>query len=210
MHPSTSTRHADTAALPCVPDDDTSLVRRAANGDEAAFELLFQRHRDGLQGFLFRRLRSHEEAEDAMLTTFYKAWRARTGFRGECSGKGWLYQIAGRVALDTLRRRRTPAIELDAPDTEFEVEADGAQVDPEHLLLDGERIRLTRTAVDAALDRLPIEERRLLRMFYFEDRDYDQISHLLGVTRSQVRGRLFRIRGRLRRELAGNSTWQTA
>jgi RNA polymerase sigma-70 factor (ECF subfamily) len=86
--------------------EDRELLLRSAAGDSSAFSDLFQRHRSGLEGFLYRKLRSREEAEDAVTVTFAKAWRAREAFRGNASGKAWLYQIATRVALDILRRRR--------------------------------------------------------------------------------------------------------
>src|SRR5688500_11607267 len=86
--------------------EDAELLRRAGEDDRAAFEALFRRHRDGLQGYLYRKLRSQEDAEDATALTFSKAWRARASFRGATSGKAWLYQIATNVALDFLRARR--------------------------------------------------------------------------------------------------------
>src|SRR4051812_31244401 len=73
---------------------------------DRSFEVLFRQHQDRLQSFLLRRLRSREDAEDALMQTFYQAWRARERFRGETSVKQWLYGIAGRVSIDFLRGRR--------------------------------------------------------------------------------------------------------
>jgi RNA polymerase sigma-70 factor (ECF subfamily) len=192
--------------------DDGELLRRAAADDREAFEALFQRHRDGLQGFLYRKLRSHEDAEDAVTLTFCNAWRARASFRGEASGKAWLYRIATRVALDVLRsRRRHPAEqELDArePDLVRGLEEDA--IDPVDMAMTRERVTDTQHVVGQALERLAQDERRLLRLFYFDGYNYDQISSLLGVSRSQVRGRLHRIRGRVRRDLVHRQRWQPA
>ena len=192
--------------------DDGDLLRRAAADDREAFEALFQRHRDGLQGFLYRKLRSHEDAEDAVTLTFCNAWRARGSFRGEASGKAWLYRIATRVALDMLRaRRRHPAdLELDARESDLIGGLEEDAVDPVDMALARERVADTRQVVGQALDRLPSDERQLLRLFYFDGYNYDQISTLLGVSRSQVRGRLHRIRGRVRRDLVNRQRWQPA
>jgi len=200
--------HPAPAWIPSRPED-LDLLRRSAQDDAAAFDALFERHRDGLQGFLFRKLRSHEEAEDAVILTFSNAWRARGSFRGTASGKAWLYQIATRVALDIMRRRRrrAPEQELDAlaPDA---LDLCGEVVDPEDTLLDAARTEWMRGTVEQAMEQLEPEERRLLRLFYFEDYSYEQISDLLGVTRSQIRGRLHRIRGRVRRDLVKLDSWQ--
>jgi len=191
--------------------DDQELLLRAAGDDSEAFQRLFDRHRDGLQGFLFRKLRSHEDAEDAVTLTFCNAWRARQSFRGNSSGKAWLYRIATHVALDMLRaRRRRPAeeeLDLLQPDLVQACEEHEDPIDPEAIVLGAERIADTRLAVSSALERLPAEECQLLRLFYFDGYDYDQISEHLGISRSQVRGRLHRIRGRVRRDLVDRQRW---
>lgn len=194
--------------------DDQDLLLRAAQDDAEAFQRLFDRHRDGLQGFLFRKLRSHEDAEDAVTLTFCNAWRARQSFRGNSSGKAWLYRIATHVALDMLRaRRRRPQeqeLDLMQPDLVQACQQYEEPVDPEAVVLGAERVAGTRKAVHAAMSRLPGEERQLLRLFYFDGYDYDQISSLLGISRSQVRGRLHRIRGRVRRDLLDRQRWEAA
>lgn len=194
--------------------DDQDLLLRAARDDAEAFQKLFERHRDGLQGFLFRKLRSHEDAEDAVTLTFCNAWRARHSFRGNASGKAWLYRIGTHVALDMLRaRRRRPAeqeLDLLQPDLIQACEQHEEPIDPESILLSEEQTAGVCRAVHAALERLPSDERKLVSLFYFDGYDYDQISSLLGISRSQVRGRLHRIRGRVRRDLLDRQRWQPA
>ena len=192
--------------------EDGDLLRRAALDDREAFNALFQRHRDGLQGFLFRKLHSHEDAEDALTLTFCNAWRARSSFRGNASGKAWLYSIATRVALDMLRaRRRRPAEhELDAWQPDLISPTEDTVLDPISIALNQEYVAGACTAVHQAMSRLPLDERRLLQLFYFDGYNYEEISSLLGVSRSQVRGRLHRIRGRMKRDLTERQRWQPA
>ncbi|MFN3652738.1 MAG: RNA polymerase sigma factor [Armatimonadota bacterium] len=200
--------HRSSGPRAAVASDDRNLLLRAARGDAEAFTALFQRHRAGLQGYLYRKLRSADEAEDAVALTFLKAWRARESFRGSCPGKSWLYQVATRVALDLLRRRqrRPSELELDGGDAELpDLDLADDSLDPAGHFLERERVLETGRAVRGAVDRLAPEDRRLLALFYFEGYDYSQISSILGVSRSQVRGRLHRIRGRLRHELEGSS-----
>jgi RNA polymerase sigma-70 factor, ECF subfamily len=193
---------------PALADDQDLLLRSAAD-DVAAFDALFERHRDGLRGFLFRKLRSYEEAEDAVTVTFCKAWRARASFRGNASGKAWLYQIATRVALDILRRRRRrPAEqELDAMEPDLVSAIEDERLDPASTVEEAESAVETQKAIGQAMDRLPSDERRLLQLFYFDGYNYEEISSILGVSRSQVRGRLHRIRGRMRRDLVDRQQW---
>ena len=197
--------------LPLLQEDADLLIRSAAD-DSRAFESLFARHREALHGFLFRKLGSHDEAEDAVTMTFSHAWRARSSFRGGASGKAWLYQIDTRVALDMLRRRRRRGceLELDPLKPELSETLEDGLPDPETMMLDAERLVGTQQAITQAMERLPADERRLVDLFYFEGYNYDQISSIVGVSRSQVRGRLHRIRGRLRRDLLHRQGWQPA
>jgi RNA polymerase sigma factor (sigma-70 family) len=194
---------------------DALLMARAAAGDAAAFDALFRQHRAGLLGFLCRRLHSREAAEEALGIAFARAWRARSSFQGAATPgeegaalregaacvKAWLYRIALRVALDAQRsRRRHATAELDAHPEQAALLPDEAPL-PLETVLERERRATARRAVAAALDRLRAEEARLVRLFYFEGHDYAEIGRLLGVSRSQVRGRLHRLRARLRRDL---------
>jgi RNA polymerase sigma-70 factor (ECF subfamily) len=189
-----------------IPDSDAELMRRVALSDGRAFELLFARHRDALHGFLHRRLRQHEEAEDAVTLTFYKAWRARESYRGSVSGKSWLYQIAARVALDLIRRRRTSIQPEGADEAELETVV-AERGDPAVQVLDRERGLMARKALQEAMNRLPDAERTMLRLFYWDGHNYEQISTQMGITRSQVRGRLHRVRERVRRDLVTRQGW---
>jgi RNA polymerase sigma-70 factor, ECF subfamily len=168
--------------------------------DPDAFDHFVARHRPGLVGFLYRRLGNRDEAEDAAAVTFAKAWRARATFRGEATGKAWLYGIACRVVLDLERRRRRRPVEQELPPAWTEEWLPEAE-DPLTVLVEAERRRGEHHALRGALERLAPDDRRLLCLFYFDTLDYREISGRLGISLSQVRGRLYRVRERLRRDL---------
>lgn len=191
-----------------IPTDD-GAVENVDREEEAAFTSLFFRHRDDLQRYLYRKLGNLEEAEDAVSLTFCNAWRARGSFRGQASCKTWLYQIATRVALDVMRRRRRRPVEQDLEDPE----SDLAQVpgdethEPERVLLDAEQQDLTREAINQAIARLSPESRKLVQLYYFNGYNYDQISSELGISYGKIRGRLHLIRERLRRDMMHRQRW---
>jgi RNA polymerase sigma-70 factor, ECF subfamily len=81
---------------------EVQLVRRAREGDPAAFEELIVLHGPPLQRMLRRVLGSSADAEDVLQETFLKAWRAIERFRGEARFSTWLY----RIALNEARRRQ--------------------------------------------------------------------------------------------------------
>jgi RNA polymerase sigma-70 factor, ECF subfamily len=74
--------------------------------DEAGFDELVVRYRPEIQVHCYRMLGSWHEAEDLTQETFLRAWRRRETYRGPGSYRAWLYAIATRACLDTLKRHR--------------------------------------------------------------------------------------------------------
>lgn len=169
-------------------------------GAEAEFEQLFRQYRDGLQSFLMRNLRNREDAEDVLMQTFLKAWRNRESFRGVVSEKQWLYGIASRVAIDLYRSRSRRPVERvdDLGDVEPKALNGEGPRNPADLVLETER----RHEIREVVSRLAPDQRQLVELHYFDGYRYDEISALLGIPTTKVRGRLHRIRKLIHHELA--------
>lgn len=91
-----------------VSSDEKELaevVKRAQEGDEAAFDRLFQVYNTRICTYLLRMVGNEEEAHDLAQETFLKAWRAlsQTTDADELRFDSWLYRIATRTAIDYLR-----------------------------------------------------------------------------------------------------------
>lgn len=182
----------------------------AISNDREAFNRLFEQHQQGLLGLLVRKLSRMEDAQDALGVTFLKAWRGRSTFRGESPAKSWLYTIATNVALDMLRvrRRREVERELELLDGDLPGAVDTSTPDPASEVLRGEQLAGAREAMAHALGRLPQDDRRLLQLFYYEGCSYQEIGSLVGASFSQIRGRLHRIRAKVKRDLVQRQNWQ--
>src|SRR5919202_3263704 len=107
-------RHS--VAGPCVPARGRAAVeapgaaRAIRSGDERAFVALAERYRRALHVHCYRMVGSLEDAEDLVQETSLRAWRARSGFEGRSSFRGWLYRIATNACLDHLQRRPPRAL----------------------------------------------------------------------------------------------------
>jgi RNA polymerase sigma-70 factor, ECF subfamily len=103
--------------------DEETLLKRAADGDQQAFDELVRVHHDELRAYCYRMLGSVQDAEDAVQNALLRAWRGLNGFQGRGSVRSWLYSIATNTALDIARRQSRrelpvgfgPAAELDEP-----------------------------------------------------------------------------------------------
>lgn len=171
-----------------MADSDAALVRRAADGSEAAFRLLYRRHARPVYWIAHGLLRSPADAEDVTQETFVVAWRKLGGF--ELAGDSllpWLATICRFQAANRLRAlRRARADELDdrAPDG----------VDIEQQVIDADLAdRILRAVGD-----LSELDQRIFRLCVGEGFAYQAAADELGVAHGVVRNRLSRIRTRLR------------
>ncbi len=140
------------AAAADQPDDETELVA-VAQRDRSAFAPLYARYARPIYRYCYRRLGSHEAAEDATSQTFVKALAALDRYQGG-TFRGWLFTIADRVATDLLRRRR-PQSEIDSA-----IEIESNDPGPEETAIARELI----STVQQVLELLTHDQQRIVAL----------------------------------------------
>jgi RNA polymerase sigma-70 factor (ECF subfamily) len=177
------------AARAAAAIDERALVARARGGDEEAFRMLVDLHRDRAYGLALRITRSREDAEDAAQEGFVRAWLALPRFRGESSFGTWLHRIVARRALDRSVARRAREGRETALEDAGEL-ASPASATPRDALLARRLERL--------VDRLSGPQRAVVTLFYTEDRPVEEIAAALGMPENTVKTHLSRARAALR------------
>ena len=182
---------------------DAELVARVQEGEEAAFEELFKRHRRRVALIAGRFFRQREEIEEVLQESFTKAFFALEDFsnRQETSFAAWLARIAFNVCYDELRRaRRRP--ESAAEDLSAEEAARlKEQMHAGHSAGDIEAAAITRDLAAKLLSRLGTEDRLVLIMLDAEGMSVSEVAEALGWSVPKVKVRAHRARAGLRRVL---------
>ena len=178
-----------------IPADETLMQAWAGNGDVAAFEALYARHRAPLFRFLQGHLHDRGLAEELFQDVWQRVIAARAGWRPDAPFGAWLYRIAHNRLNDhwRARRHRPPA----PADAQERTAALAARDDPErHASQDEAAARLYR-----ALDELPAEQREVLLLRLHGELPLEEIARITGVGRETVKSRLRyamdKLRGRL-------------
>ena len=158
---------------------------RLARRDGSALEDAYRAYAAAMLSYLTRFV-GPSEAEDVLQRTFLDAWRFADRYDTRQRFSGWLFTIARRRAIDTLRARRD---ELGVEHAQEIVGEDGRETVAR--LADAAELR-------AALVRLPAHERRVIELTYFDGLSQQEIADRLEVPLGTVKARASRGTRRLR------------
>lgn len=138
---STSGMHASTSATTAAGSDET-LLARYRKGDSAAFEVLYQRHRQGLYRFLCGLAGQTELADEIYQETWLSLIRSESQPQGRASFRTWLYQIARNRLIDHWRKHGQRQPLQDSYDEQLHAQPDQGAGPEQQLSLsrDGERL----------------------------------------------------------------------
>ncbi len=160
-----------TGALAAEPDGTIRKLVASGLRDEA-FAALLDAYEDRLLRLAYSILENRAAAEDAAQEALVRIWKALPRFRGDSALSTWVYSIARNAALTRLERERKHRAEPLS-----DVPAAAAPGVPD---------------VTALLNSVPEKYRRVLRLYYFEEKSYEQVAEALGMPIGTVKTHLHR------------------
>ena len=181
-------------------ESDVQLIERILSGDEAAFDLLVQRHKKSVHALAWRKIGDFHDAEEITQDTFLQVYKRLPTLKDPYKFAGWLYVIANRLCIDRLRQKNLTIQSLeDTPVEEVETSSYTHHVSEQRQTEITER---RRAIVKKLLEKLPESERTVMTLFYLGEMTVKEISKFLGVSASAIHNRLYRARKRLQEEEA--------
>jgi RNA polymerase sigma-70 factor (ECF subfamily) len=175
---------------------DAETIRRAQQGDHAAFERIYELHSRRVYALCFRMVGNSTDAEDFTQEAFLQLFRKIGTFRGESAFSTWLHRLVFNVVLMRLRRRRFVETSLD--------EALDPHEDSGHAPMDFGRSdpRLTeclnRMNIDRAVEQLPPGYRSIFVLHDVLGYEHNEIAEILRCSIGNSKSQLHKARLRLR------------
>jgi RNA polymerase sigma-70 factor (ECF subfamily) len=167
---------------------DIYYIEQILAGNSNSFSYIVDRHKNKAYNLAFRICGNHEEAEELAQDSFVKAYRSLGGFKMKSSFSTWLYRIVYNTAISHVRVKKRGVLSLEdfpADATDFI----GANTSEE------EADREYRSSlVNFALQKITDEERGLISLYYYDDMSTDEISDITGISKSNIKVKLFRAR----------------
>lgn len=176
--------------------DDNHYIERVLNGDTSAYAALVAKHKNLVFSIALKILNSREDAEEVSQDCFLKAFQALKTFEGKSKFSTWLYRIVYNAAISRTRKKKLEMIPMDNYVIHNYSEDDVSQG------VDGMEAEERRVMVERAIERLSGEDNLLITLFYKGESSIEEISDITGLSSSNVKVRLHRIRKRLYEELS--------
>lgn len=190
-------------SVPLETLDDAQLMLRVGAGDDAAFNVLVEKFRRPMVGYMYRMTHNQAVAEELAQEVFLRVYRSRASYKADAKFTTWLYRIATNLAAnyarDTRVERSAATVNLDEPEEEGGSLPDVADSRPtiEQEIVREERLAAIRKHVMA----LPERQRVAVLMHKYQGLDYKQIGDVLKLSESATKSLLFRAYERLRERL---------
>jgi RNA polymerase sigma-70 factor (ECF subfamily) len=181
---------------------DDELVASVLAGEEAAFEMLFERYRRAVTRLAHRFCYRREQVEDIVQESFANAYFALGSYRGghEKSFIAWLSRITIRTCYDAMRRSRRAENALGELSKDEQATL-AAKLRDVGRASDIENAAISRDLAEKLLGRLDPEDRIVLTLLNGADLSVSEISELTGWSPSKIKMRAHRARKALQRVL---------
>lgn len=156
------------------PFDEDILVSRLQDKStqREAFSVVVKAYSEILYWHIRRMVLSHDDANDILQDTFFKAWTAIDGFLGNSKVLTWLYRIATNETLTFLSKSNNVVSSIEENGNLM------AQLEADQYF-DGDELQIR---LQEAILSLPPKQRIIFNMKYFDDMKYEEISNILGTS----------------------------
>lgn len=175
--------------------DEAEILARIAQGDQRAFELIYQKYHARIYHFALGYLKNEMDAEEVVQEIFLKLWMRDSRSLPISSLPAYLQTLVRNHSLNALRRKAR----MNATDLEASVDWTEAHEETEQQIL----LNDTRKVLNQAIELLPPQQKRIYQLCHVEGVKYEEAAKQLsispGTVHSHVKAALKFLRGHLRK-----------
>jgi len=167
---------------------DQELVSKYLTGDNTSFEILLTRHKSRVFAFIMSKIKNRDLTEDIFQDTFIKVINSLQKGKYNEEGKflPWMMRIAHNLVIDHFRKESKmknirPTDEFNI----FDIINDGNRGQDEEMIR-----KRVHADLNMLIQDLPEDQMAVLKMRYFEDMSFKEISEITGVSINTALGRM--------------------
>jgi len=171
-------------------EEEILLIKRILSGESHLYKDLVERHSANIYNLVLGVVSGREDAEEVSQDVFVKAFFSLKSFRGECSFSTWIYRIAYNMAISRTRKKKRHYVTIDCNNSNIFADDDFVSGK------DDER-EILHSMLQRALIQLEPKDRFLILSFYMNEKTIKELVEITGMSESNVKTRLHRIKKQL-------------
>jgi RNA polymerase sigma factor (sigma-70 family) len=171
--------------------EDKQYIGRVLKGEANAYAFLVNKYKSMAFSLALKLVKNREDAEEIAQDSFIKAYQSLGQFRGNAKFSTWLYRIVYNSSISHMRKSSVELISIE--DSGF-VEKEYSEVtDAYYRLKELERKKF----LHLALEKLDPDENFLVTLYYYDEKDLDEIARITGLTKNNTKVKIFRARQKM-------------
>jgi len=179
-------------------DSDRYYINLILSGNREAFAPIVERHKDNVYNLALKICGNREDAEEVAQDSFVKAFRSLSSFKGKSSFATWLYRIVYNTSMTFVRKNKLDILRLE----DFPV--DSVDFIRSNAMEEEAEIEYMKILLSYSMQKLDHEDRAIITMHYYQDLSHSEICSVTGLSRSNIKVRLFRARKRMQEIIEKN------
>jgi len=177
-----------------MEEDDILLVKKVLKGEKKAYEVIVKKYMKRAYFIALGFTGNHQDALDLSQEAFIKAYRSLRKFNLSMSFYPWFYTILKNLCLNFIKKNK----EISTVPLKIE---DERELDKSLGPLNDVQRKQTKKIIWRAISELPVKEREIILLRYFQELSYEEISKLTGCPSGTVMSRLYYAKKKLRDNL---------
>jgi RNA polymerase sigma-70 factor (family 1) len=164
-----------------MPDDEKQLFIQVSDGDERAFEALFNAFLPRIYPFIIKFIKSEPAAQEIVQETFIRVWLSRDKLSEIDNPGGWLYKVASNECYSYARKNILNNKFFNA------LTVEPAPVNTTHEKF---ALKELNRLIDEAINKLPAQRKKIYRMSRDEEKSIPEIAAILNISPNTVKNTL--------------------
>ncbi|MFA5026094.1 MAG: RNA polymerase sigma factor [Candidatus Shapirobacteria bacterium] len=173
---------------------DEKIVQLIQRGDKEKFGEIIKRYQGKLFGYIKNLINQNNmEVEDVVEDALISAYENLNGFDTSKKFSSWIYRIAHNKAVDYFKKGRVKTENLEDKEEMLEI--------GKKLIEEMEIEKENKARINRAVDDLELKYKEVIILYFFENKNYEEISDILHISVSGVGVLLYRAKEKLRKIL---------
>ncbi len=173
--------------------EDNFYINQVLQGKTFQFRYIIEKHKSMAYNLAYRICKNIEDTEEVTQDAFISIFNNLNAFNQQTKLSTWLYKIIYNASISKVRGKKPQFISLEtdeSAETYFQIGYEDSN------FVELEKIE-SKEQINQAIEMLKSDEAGIINLYYFEENTLEEISIITGISSSNLKVKLFRIRKKL-------------